>query len=719
MRAFMRMFTRCRSRGAACVFAVLVLNSALRVARADEGVCVTFQHETLTDARIARLIALAVPQGTSPTPLLPPGPFTATFAGEINLKLRGECTFTAQGRGAIEITVNGEPALSARGDDLAQQPGKPVKLKKGPNAIVAKYSALESGDAELRLYWAERKSPLEPVSPLVLTHDPSVGGLIKAQMFRMGRELATTERCIRCHTPPVGPLQRVASTASSTDESMPELALDAPNLDDVGSRLRPEWLAHWISDPRSLRPDATMPQLFHAPADPAHPSGGQPDARARDITAYLATRKAANPLPDPAPPSSELIGKGTRLFTGLGCIGCHTAPDQTDAGTLAANRVPLRYVKAKYQPAALREFLLAPAKRYVWIRMPDFHLSAGEADALTAFLLSRGSDDSLPATELKSADPKRGEQLFQSAGCVNCHAPTQVSALHAPPLEQVRKSDLKRGCVAESLADHGGAPDFGFTQSQLEAVRAFAGTDWQSLLHDSPVEFAERQVRQLNCTACHTRDNTVDAWTNLSQEVQALEASLPPEPKDPKSTVGGDQQRPVLTWVGDKLKPDWMAQFIAGKVDYKPRPWLMARMPSFASRAQKLAEGLSIQHGWPLTIAGEPPADPRLVAIGRRLIGRNQGFSCNQCHPVGTSPALVPFDSPAPNFSHTFERMRKDYYHRWVRSPQKYQPGTRMPQYADTEGKTSYKDVLGGDAGQQFEAIWQYLREGRAIDPPE
>ena len=65
------------------------------------------------------------------------------------------------------------------------------------------------------------------------------------------------------------------------------------------------------------------------------------------------------------------------------------------------------------------------------------------------------------------------------------------------------------------------------------------------------------------------------------------------------------------------------------------------------------------------------------------------------------------------------ERMRKDYYHRWTRSPSKYQPGTRMPTFADTEGKTAFKDILEGDAHQQFEAIWQYLRAGREIVSPE
>ena len=86
---------------------------------------------------------------------------------------------------------------------------------------------------------------------------------------------------------------------------------------------------------------------------------------------------------------------------------------------------------------------------------------------------------------------------------------------------------------------------------------------------------------------------------------------------------------------------------------------------------------------------------------------------------MNQSPALVPFDSPAPNLMYVDERLRKDFYHEWVRNPQNYQPGTRMPTYADLDGKTAYKNILDGDAHQQFEAIWQYLRTGRKISPPE
>jgi hypothetical protein len=41
--------------------------------------------------------------------------------------------------------------------------------------------------------------------------------------------------------------------------------------------------------------------------------------------------------------------------------------------------------------------------------------------------------------------------------------------------------------------------------------------------------------------------------------------------------------------------------------------------------------------------------------------------------------------------------------------PLRIDPETKMPRFADDEGKTPLADVLGGRAAEQFDAIWQYL----------
>jgi len=42
-------------------------------------------------------------------------------------------------------------------------------------------------------------------------------------------------------------------------------------------------------------------------------------------------------------------------------------------------------------------------------------------------------------------------------------------------------------------------------------------------------------------------------------------------------------------------------------------------------------------------------------------------------------------------------------------SPLRVVPETRMPQFADPEGRSPFTEILGGDARKQFEAIWQFL----------
>ena len=101
-----------------------------------------------------------------------------------------------------------------------------------------------------------------------------------------------------------------------------------------------------------------------------------------------------------------------------------------------------------------------------------------------------------------------------------------------------------------------------------------------------------------------------------------------------------------------------------------------------------------------------------------KLSGKAGGFSCNQCHAIGPAPALAAFEAPAPNFAHVKERLIKPFYDRWLRNPQRVQPGTRMPQFADGDGKTSLAETFDGDAGKQFDAIWEYLLAGDDIQPP-
>jgi mono/diheme cytochrome c family protein len=463
------------------------------------------------------------------------------------------------------------------------------------------------------------------------------------------------------------------------------------------------------------------------------------DPRAADVAAYLETlgTKADKAAEVPA---DEKVQAGGVLYATLNCIACHTPPDampapeagagnanggngeQADADTaLASKRIPHKYVRAKFTPAGLKQYLLNPHAHYAWNPMPNFRLTEQEADNLSAYLLANGEEKPPVNGDVPAGDPAKGRQLVATSGCLNCHMlGTEQSQAKAPALAELSKSGWAQG-LAKGGDFHATGPRYELTDEQRAAVVAFAATGRSSLGRESPPEFAERQVRAMRCIACHMRDGKESLLaTALDQEQKDLEAKFPPPQPANAEAFAPDQRAPMLTWVGEKLRPEWMAAFIGGQIPYKPRPYLRARMPAFTARAVGLAQGLAEEHGYGPTSEEYPKPDPKTAAVGQTLAGRtpNQAFACVQCHAVANLPPFTPFEAPSVNFMYSRERLRKDYYHRWVHDPIKLDPNTKMPKFERDDGKTPITTVYDGDARKQFEAIWQYLLEGREIKAP-
>jgi hypothetical protein len=142
-------------------------------------------------------------------------------------------------------------------------------------------------------------------------------------------------------------------------------------------------------------------------------------------------------------------------------------------------------------------------------------------------------------------------------------------------------------------------------------------------------------------------------------------------------------------------------------------------MPSFKARASGLAQGFAMEHGIAPKSDPIPKPDPALVPIGQKLVCTVGGLSCVQCHAVAGAPPLAPFEAPAIDFAHVTERMRKDYYTRWMLNPIALDTATKMPRFSDDDGKTALRDILDGDANEQFDAIWHFLLQGKDVKRPQ
>ncbi len=665
-----------------CALALaLSAHTRLRAAEAKSppGLVATFQAGAQTDSTVASTVALYVPAGQPPTPFLPGGKFTATWEGAILADLRGSFRFQAELNGTLTVEINGTNVVEALSPGTASPLSKPVQLNKGSNSFKAHFTSPATGDAFVRLGWTEQGTNVAPIPTASFTH-PVTKELASADARRLGRALFLEHRCIKCHAD-----DKLVATG------VPELKMDAPSLEGIGTRRHYDWMASWILDPKALRPSARMPKLLHGATAPA-------DAEA--IAAYLASLKMGGEPKfaavayqtkqnKPAEGGEPATAGDTKpLYERLHCIGCHNPPDaaQPDPAKLSQKRIA-----EKFPRGALAEYLRAPDTGYAWTRMPDFHLSAAEAKELEEYLFNAAPKLELKPAPTEVAIIEKGKKLVQTTGCLNCHALTLENKFTGGPknIFDVRVFDVRvmirdqyprpNHCIGYPMHI-----DYGFSPEQREALYRFVSELGKaSLTRHVPAEFAERQAAQLNCTACH----------------------------------GQLEGFPPLDALGAKLKPEWMAKFISGEIPHKIRydqhpkgePWLEARMPAFRSRATELARGLAAEQGFAPVSLPEPPVDMELAKVGQKLTGKDGGFQCIACHGVGSLLAMDVFESEGINLAWSADRLQPSFFRRWLRAPTSVDPQTKMPAYFD-EGKSPLTDFLDGDAERQIGAVWEYIR---------
>ena len=642
----------------AIYLAASVASVCAQESETQPGLALTWQVGEAQAKTVAPNLWLYVPEGQSPSPLVSAGRFTATFEGFVSIDLRGDYSFHATGKGGVKLEINNAVLLDLKGiGGVTQAKTKTIRLNKGANAIKLTYTSPSKGDAQLRLFWSERPDkplPHEPIRSGQLTHLPSAQ-LTQATLIEQGRELFLQSRCVRCH--------------ASEGAAIPEFAMSGPDFRAVGDRLNQSWMSKWILDPKTQRSSARMPRMLH---------GEQSSTDAFQIAAYLATlrgKAGKSPMKLPEPD----LEAGLELVQELNCAGCHTLPgDPAEEGKLS-----LVHLNEKFKQGRLADFLEAPNSHYAWTRMPNFNLSKKEAVNIAQWLRSEAKPHQEPQVKIAAESIVQGKHLVTSRGCLNCHSHEEKNQFKALDLNSVHTDKLMEGCLSGE-AD-GKTPHFGFSSEQLAALRAFSASDRKSLHRHEPAEFARRQMRVLNCNACH---GELEGFSKLDT-------------------------------IGLKLKPEWLEKLFAGSLNQKPRPWLKHRMPAFPARARELANGLALGFGYPaVTPVEKGPGDANMAKIGRDLVGVDGGFSCVACHGVKNRPPLQVFEAQGVNFARVNERLHPEYLMRWMLDPLRVDSQTRMPDYFDEDARSVLVDVLEGDAKKQIEAIGQYLRQGKAMKIP-
>lgn len=616
------------------------------------------------DVGTARLAAWQVGKNESPVQRITPGYWQAELDGLIQIPDKGTYQFRVEGERVFGFWLNHKVVAF---DDQGWT--APVSLSRGHFQIRLNLTSTRDGSASGRLLWQSNLFSEEPVPPTLLWHDPRSGSDFASTKLGEMRALFENHRCGRCHAAPPN-LQGYA----------------AADLRDLGQRLRPEAVFHRLLNPHQQRADSTMPTLF---ADT--PEGRQ---AAADVTAFLCGSRTSD-----APAVDQAEDVAVAKFEDLGCIACHrwTAPGESDVHL----RISLYFTREKYHPDALLAFLKEPSRHFPATRMPQFRLTDDEAQSLADVIRTKSTGVLNAVPELARADRAAGEKHATNLRCAACHTGL-IPEDKERTAEAVAMKSFTTGCLAETRGKES-SPWFALSENYRAALQKFVSLreDLRHQFYPSPAEDAERQIQRLRCTACHHRDNIISPRGEIISEES--DRGLPPE------------TLPNLTFAGEKLHEKAIADIVGGKVKEPQRTWLKARMPAFPFYAEAIAKGLAAQHGVAATQQDAPAVavTQEVLEIGKQLTLTQGGLDCRQCHGIGGQLAAGDGQTQLArgiDFLAVKQRVRYDFYRRFVLDPPRYDIGTRMPKFV-TDGRiTKVNHIYDGDARQQFDAIWVYLQ---------
>ena len=498
------------------------------------------------------------------------------------------------------------------------------------------------------LQWSSEHFAWEPVPAAALSYEPDADVLAGLQ-FERGLALLEELACIACHTLPIDGL----------------VTRRGPDLTRLAERIRPAWLDRWLAAPHSFRSAAVMPGMLDS------------DER-RQVVGFLAS--LGNVPPAAPPPTAHDVSRGAELYESVGCAPCHGQPG-----------LELDGLGSKYFPRALAAYLEDPSVTDPGGRMPSLLLTPEEAMQLAAHLgQSRRTEFEGPVPEATPEDLARGRKLIETRGCLACHTlrsePPLQPRHRVAPLRGPRAGD---GCLAAHPAP--GLPRYQITDVDRDALRGVLATLRRfGQLHAAPLLATRRRLEALRCNACHITDGA-DA------------VSPPPE------------RIPTLRGVGAKLKPAWLESVLLEK--RRVRTALRTRMPHYPAAVVKpLARGLTALSGVSAE-AIDPVAKASDASLkmqresGLRHLGtqaENGGLSCISCHDFGAQKPIA--DEKGPQLLDTYERLRYDWFRRWMLAPGRLASGTSMPTY--------FTQTPADEAAKTIDALWAALSLGDRLPPP-
>jgi mono/diheme cytochrome c family protein len=459
-------------------------------------------------------------------------------------------------------------------------------------------------------------------------------------------------------------------------------------------------------------------------------------------------------------PSPE---RGKELVRSVGCLGCHVIGEGTEIRNEQGNpikivpqvdengviRVPVpRKSGRKFGPDLsgigsktnfqwLVRWLKDPKSYDPKTPMPNFRLTDEQAQDIAAYLMTLKweGESKILGLEEKIKDPaliEKGTKLIRNYGCFGCHTIpgmereqrigaelttfgnkwiAQMSFGNATHIPETwwdwTENKLRNPRIYATEREILRMPNFGLLDEDIKAIAMFlkslTGEEREIpdyIYKPDPAKMALIQgrelVRQYNCIGCHVIEN----------KGGVIRAFYKPEELNmaPPLLEAGELHE------GEKVRHDWLSNFLKNPVPI--RPWLKVRMPTFGFSDEEVATLVSYfsvlaKKRFPYELPQEHPLLPDMVQAGARLASPDY-LNCFNCHQQGDKKPEGPPEGWAPDLALATSRLNPDWIVKWIKDPQKIQPGTKMPMFFPDEN-SGPEDILEGKEEQQILALRDYI----------
>jgi mono/diheme cytochrome c family protein len=297
-----------------------------------------------------------------------------------------------------------------------------------------------------------------------------------------------------------------------------------PELTRVGSKVKPEWLAEWLRNPRVYDPDTAMPHYRFEEKD------------AGLVMGFLGSKTDSDFLSSvhltPATPAQ--IAHGKALVNERGCGSCHNingiahpdnfAPELTAVGSLPFAKI----IFVPGMPHTLPDYISAkirkPRSFGNALKMPQFTFTDTQVDSLvTALLAQTSSAKTLPAAlRIPAAPPStyqpagRAGQLMTDMRCFSCHTINGRGGSMAPELTW-EGSSVQRSWLANFLKRPNTLrptlirrmPKFNLTDEEANLLADYIMTVYQTPAFDNESIDAAKLTP---ADALHGKDRLLAVW---------------------------------------------------------------------------------------------------------------------------------------------------------------------------------------------------------------